>query len=88
MIQFYNKVLLFETNLIIFNFIDRAPTDCRQYFTGVSGSVKSYNFAGTQMLGSQIYTNCFRQEIGKTSKISETSKMSNGSNTSNTSYVD
>jgi hypothetical protein len=42
----------------------RAPADCRQYFTGTSGTVMSYNFAGNQMLQSQIYTNCFRQELG------------------------
>ena len=42
----------------------RAPADCRQYFTGVSGAVKSYNFAGGQMLASQQYTDCFRQELG------------------------
>ena len=42
----------------------RAPADCRQYFTGVSGTVKSYNFGGAGMLPSQLYTNCFRQEQG------------------------
>jgi len=42
----------------------RAPTDCTQYFTGVSGSVKSYNFAGGQLLNSQYYTNCIRTEKG------------------------
>jgi hypothetical protein len=44
--------------------MNRAPADCRQYFTGTSGTVMSYNFAGNQMLQSQIYTNCFRQELG------------------------
>ena len=43
-------------------FYCRAPTDCRQYFTGVSGSVMTYNFG--LMLGGQRYTNCFRQEQG------------------------
>ena len=33
----------------------RAPTDCVQYFTGVSGNVKSYNFAGSQVLQTQNY---------------------------------
>merc|ERR1711936_425616 len=28
----------------------KAPTDCVQYFTGSSGTVKSYNFAGSQIL--------------------------------------
>ena len=42
----------------------RAPTDCVQYFTGKTGSVKSYNFGGGQLLQSQIYTNCIRTEAG------------------------
>ena len=42
----------------------RAPTDCVQYFTGKSGTVKSYNFGGGQLLQSQIYTNCIRTEAG------------------------
>ena len=45
-------------NYIFFSFlpiIPRAPTDCTQYFTGVSGNVKSYNFAGSQILQSQNY---------------------------------
>ena len=45
-------------------FFARAPTDCIQYFTGKSGSVKSYNFGGGQLLQSQIYTNCIRTEAG------------------------
>jgi len=40
----------------------KAPTDCTQYFTGTSGTVKSYNFG--QMLNSQYYTNCIRTEEG------------------------
>jgi len=42
----------------------RAPTDCVQYFTGVSGNVQSYNFAGAQLLNSQYYDNCIRTELG------------------------
>ena len=42
----------------------RAPTDCVQYFTGTSGSVKSYNFGGGQLLRTQIYNNCIRTEAG------------------------
>merc|ERR1711884_519905 len=42
----------------------KAPTDCVQYFTGKSGTVKSYNFGGGQLLQSQIYTNCIRTEAG------------------------
>jgi len=40
----------------------KAPTDCTQYFTGISGNVKSYNFG--QFLTSQYYTNCIRTERG------------------------
>ena len=42
----------------------RAPTDCTQYFTGVTGTVKSYNFGGGQMLQAQTYQNCIRTEKG------------------------
>lgn len=42
----------------------KAPVDCTQYFTGISGNVKSYNFAGGQLLNSQYYTNCIRTEKG------------------------
>merc|ERR1712241_1532849 len=42
----------------------KAPTDCVQYFTGVSGSVKSYNYAGSQILAGQRYNNCIRTEKG------------------------
>jgi len=42
----------------------KAPTDCVQYFTGLSGSVNSYNYAGGQIIQSQDYDNCIRQESG------------------------
>ena len=42
----------------------RAPTDFVQYFTGKSGNVKSYNFAGAQLTQSLEYTNCIRTEEG------------------------
>merc|ERR1712037_518152 len=42
----------------------KAPTDCVQYYTGVSGNVKNYNFAGSQILQGQDYDNCIRQEEG------------------------
>ena len=44
--------------------IFRAPTDCVQYFTGTAGSVKSYNYAGGQILAGQRYNNCIRTEKG------------------------
>jgi len=40
----------------------KAPPDCVQYFTGITGTVKSYNFG--QILQSQQYNNCIRQEKG------------------------
>jgi len=42
----------------------KAPLDCTQFFTGSAGNVKSYNFAGGQLLQSQYYTNCIRTEAG------------------------
>jgi len=42
----------------------KAPTDCLQYFTGISGNVKNYNYAGNQILTSMAYDNCIRQEKG------------------------
>merc|ERR1719458_1915390 len=40
----------------------KAPTDCTQYFTGVSGSVLSYSYG--QMLTGMYYMNCIRTEAG------------------------
>ncbi|XP_059089277.1 uncharacterized protein LOC131885277 [Tigriopus californicus] len=42
----------------------KAPAGCTQYFTGKSGSFKSYNHAGGQLLANQNYKHCFRQELG------------------------
>jgi len=42
----------------------KAPTDCVQYFTGSSGTIQSYNFAGGQLLNSMYYNNCIRTEEG------------------------
>ena len=43
----------------------RAPDDCLQYHTGNSGGFKSFNFDNGQVLSSQNYRICIRQEIGK-----------------------
>ncbi len=51
----------------MYSIFHRAPSDCRQYFTGASGTFKSYNFGGGLMLAGQMYTYCFRQELGKKS---------------------
>lgn len=42
----------------------KAPTDCVQYFTGKTGTITSYNFAGAQFLQAQYYSNCIRTEQG------------------------
>lgn len=39
-----------------------APTDCVQWFTGVEGYVQSYGFGSGQLLSSQNYQACVRQE--------------------------
>merc|ERR1712048_1232197 len=41
----------------------RAPSDCFQYHTGIFGNIQSFNFAHGQMLSSQAYKICFRQEL-------------------------
>ena len=42
----------------------RAPANCVQYFTGTSGNVQSYGFAGGQLLTGMNYQNCIRTEDG------------------------
>jgi len=42
----------------------KAPVDCVQYFTGISGSVQTYNHQGSQLLHTQNYQNCIRTEKG------------------------
>jgi len=37
---------------------------CFQYHTGITGTIQSYNFAGSSMIASQNYKNCIRQEEG------------------------
>merc|ERR1711962_540412 len=36
--------------------------NCFQYFTGVTGTVSSYNYVGDQMLAATQFTHCIRQE--------------------------
>jgi len=43
--------------------ISKAPSDCYQYLTGISGSIESFNYA-TVMLTDTLYTICVRQEEG------------------------
>ena len=49
----------------MYRLCSRAPTDCVQWFTGISGNVYSYNFAGSQLLNAQSYNNCIRTEEGE-----------------------
>merc|ERR1711963_804962 len=41
----------------------KAPAGCYQYYTGVSGSLKSFNYP-TVIIDEVIYTLCVRQEVG------------------------
>ena len=49
---------------ISFFFLFRAPIDCDQYFTGISGELKSFNFDGGLQLRDIQYTICIRREAG------------------------
>jgi len=42
----------------------KAPTNCVQYFTGLSGSVETYNHQGGNVLQGMNYQNCVRTEKG------------------------
>ena len=42
----------------------RAPTDCLQYFTAASGTVRSYNFEGKRMPIASAYLTCIRNVAG------------------------
>ncbi|TRY80076.1 hypothetical protein TCAL_09320 [Tigriopus californicus] len=43
---------------------NKAPEGCTQYFTGIMGTVESYNFQGGTHLANQDYLNCVRTELG------------------------
>jgi len=42
----------------------RARTDCTQWYTGVSGTISSYNQQESIQLAAQDYLICLRQELG------------------------
>jgi len=42
----------------------KPPEGCLQYFTGTTGYIYSYNYAGGTHLASQDYSNCIRTEQG------------------------
>lgn len=51
-------------------FSQKAPIDCRQYYTGAEGVVQTFNFADNgRHLANQNYRICIRQETGMCSII-------------------
>ena len=48
----------------------RAPTDCVQYFTGLTGSVANYGHGSGDLLINQEYNMCIRTEVGHISYLS------------------
>ena len=55
----------------------RPPDGCLQWFTGTSGYIQSFNYAGGMHLASQEYHSCIRTE-----QVMEVCKFSDGSNLS------
>merc|ERR1711981_32123 len=47
----------------------RVPSQCTQYYTGMSNNVKSYGYGSGQLLQRQNYQACIRQEVGYCSMI-------------------
>ena len=47
---------------VYFNIFFRAPADCSQYLTGISGSITSLNYPTTAL--KVIYTICVRRDYG------------------------
>ena len=54
-------------------FCCRAPAGCLQYFTGASGTFKTFNFDAVESshLAKQEYSACIRQEPGNRAKPSQ-----------------
>ena len=49
----------------VYNVLCRAPADCVQYYSGsTQGYIQSYGFGSGQLLSSQNYKACIRQEEG------------------------
>ena len=42
-----------------------APDGCLQYFTGLSGTVQSFNYLGGNLIQNQAHSSCIRQCTGK-----------------------
>ena len=64
----------FNSGMIIF----RAPTDCYQYLTGVSGTLTSFNYP-TAALELIRYTSCVRREAGYCGILWAQSQYTSGS---------
>ena len=55
----------FDVTNRLSNNLFRAPSDCFQFYTGIAGRVKSFNYGGTNlMLQGLGYSACIRQELG------------------------
>ena len=60
----YNRSWRIKVSYIGCFSVMRAPLDCQQYFTGLTGAFESYSFAaGETATVNQEYTNCFRLVI-------------------------
>ena len=57
--------LLIDIWVLACPILPTAPSACLQYYTGVSGTIKSFNFDGSETgphLASQSYAICIRDE--------------------------
>ena len=57
--------MLIDICVWAFPVLPTAPSACLQYYTGVSGTIKSFNFDGSETgphLASQSYAICIRDE--------------------------
>lgn len=65
----YSRIWRIKVTFVECYSLMRAPTDCSQYFTGVSGTIQSPNYQGSnshRVSRNQEVTYCFRQEEGYT----------------------
>ncbi|KAL5279938.1 hypothetical protein ACFFRR_004140 [Megaselia abdita] len=61
---------LWEMRISQIPFSQKAPLDCRQYYTGMEGVVQTFNFADNgRHLANQNYRICIRQETGMCSIV-------------------
>ena len=60
---------VFDVTNRLSNNLFRAPSDCFQFYTGIAGRVKSFNYGGTNLqiwdsTNGLSYSACIRQELG------------------------